>query len=98
MGQSPPGATYFTEPGTGMPMVQGKGAFGERFVERKTFTSSPTKIVEAGTLLMTVRAPVGSLNLTTATTCVGRGVAALLTQWPAFVECSLDEMKASACR
>jgi type I restriction enzyme S subunit len=92
MGQSPPGATYSADSADGMPMVQGMGAFGERFVEPTTFTSSPTKVVAAGTLLMTVRAPVGSLNLTTERTCVGRGVAALATEWPAFVECSLREM------
>ena len=95
LGQSPPGTTYSADPSAGMPLVQGMGVFGDRFAEPSMFTSSPTKVVGAGALLMTVRAPVGSLNVTTETTCVGRGVAALVTEWPAFVECSLRKMEAS---
>jgi type I restriction enzyme, S subunit len=86
MGQSPPGSSYSEDPAAGMLMVQGMGGFGERFPSSMIYTSAPTKRVCAGTTLMTVRAPVGAVNVTRVETCAGRGVAGVVSKFQAFAE------------
>lgn len=86
MGQSPPGSSYSEDPAAGMFMVQGMGGFGERFPSSTTYTSAPTKRVRAGATLMTVRAPVGAVNVTRVETCAGRGVAGIVSEFQAFGE------------
>ena len=86
MGQSPPGSTYSGEAGHGPVMVQGMGGFGPRHPREDVFTSQPTKLVGAGTTLMTVRAPVGAVNITDRETVCGRGVAGFVSDTPAFTE------------
>jgi type I restriction enzyme S subunit len=76
MGQSPPGETYTTEP-TGLPFYQGKTDFTERFPARRIYCTAPTRRANAGDALISVRAPVGALNMAAEECCLGRGVAAL---------------------
>ena len=76
MGQSPKGDTYNNQ-GTGMPFLQGNRTFGDRYPEFDTWTTSPTKIAKAGDVIMSVRAPVGDLNITPVEMCLGRGVCSI---------------------
>ncbi|MEZ4704701.1 MAG: restriction endonuclease subunit S [Bdellovibrionota bacterium] len=78
MGQSPPGDTY-NENGNGMVFYQGRAEFGSRYPSPRLFCSEPSRIVKRGTVLLSVRAPVGDLNISTETqTCIGRGLAGIL--------------------
>ncbi len=76
MGQSPPGSTY-NDAGKGLPFYQGRAGFGFRFPESKRFCTAPTRIAESGDTLVTVRAPVGAINMAWEKCCVGRGVSVL---------------------
>jgi len=76
MGQSPPGSTY-NEEGNGLPFFQGNRDFGFRFPNKRIFCSGPTRQAREGDVLISVRAPVGSLNVAQETCCVGRGLAVL---------------------
>lgn len=75
MGQSPPGESYNTV-GEGIPFYQGSADFGSRFPKRRIFCSSPKRFANAGDTLISVRAPVGEINMALEDCCIGRGVAA----------------------
>lgn len=76
MGQSPESSTY-NDQGIGMPFYQGKTEFTDTFVEVKTYCSDPKKVAKPMDILMSVRAPVGAVNLTSQECCIGRGLAAI---------------------
>jgi type I restriction enzyme S subunit len=76
MGQSPPGETY-NESGDGTVFYQGNRDFGFRFPTPRVYCTAPSRIAEAGDVLISVRAPVGALNITLERCAIGRGVAAL---------------------
>jgi len=76
MGQSPPSSTYNKE-GKGLPFIQGKIEFGKMYPSPTTYTSRPLKIAEKGDVLMSVRAPVGDVNIAPYKLCIGRGLAAI---------------------
>ena len=76
MGQSPK-SEFYNHIGEGLPFHQGVGTYGTRFVKNETYTTSYTRIAEAGSILFSVRAPVGRLNLTENRIAIGRGIAAL---------------------
>lgn len=76
MGQSPPGSTY-NEIGEGVPFYQGRTDFGFRFPTRRVFCTAPTRFAETGDTLVSVRAPVGDVNIANERCAVGRGVAAI---------------------
>ncbi len=76
MGQSPPGSTY-NETGDGLPFFQGRTDFGFRFPSRRIFCTAPTRLADAGDTLVSVRAPVGDVNIAIEPCAVGRGVAAV---------------------
>jgi len=77
MGQSPKGESY-NLCGDGLPFYQGITEFGDKYVEIKTYTNRPTKIIAENTILFSVRAPVGKVNVTKHKACIGRGNAGLL--------------------
>lgn len=79
MGQSPPGDTYNTN-NSGIPFYQGRTDFGFRFPTQRMFCSAPTRIAEIGDTLVSVRAPVGDVNMAIEKCCIGRGVAAVRHQ------------------
>ena len=79
MGQSPDSKSYNQE-GVGLPFFQGNADFGAVHPETRVWCSSPTKIVEAGTLLISVRAPIGALNFAKERSCIGRGLAGITPQ------------------
>jgi len=74
MGQSPPGNTYNNE-GIGLPFFQGRKDFGHRFPIERIYCSAPKRIVKPGDTLVSVRAPVGDINMAWEKSCIGRGVA-----------------------
>ena len=76
MGQSPPGDTY-NEEGNGLPFYQGRTDFGFRFPTRRIYCSDPTRYAKSGDTLVSVRAPVGDINMANEECCIGRGVAAV---------------------
>lgn len=76
MGQSPPGSTY-NEKEEGLPFFQGKTDFGFRYPVNRIFCSEPSRIAHADDTLISVRAPVGEINMALEKCCVGRGVAAI---------------------
>jgi len=75
MGQSPPGDTY-NEIGEGLPFYQGRADFGSRFPTRRVYCTAATRLARAGDTLISVRAPVGDINMATENCAIGRGVAA----------------------
>jgi type I restriction enzyme S subunit len=76
MGQSPPGETY-NETGEGIPFYQGRADFTSRFPVRRVYCTAPTRFASANDTLVSVRAPVGDINMATEDCAIGRGVAAL---------------------
>lgn len=76
MGQSPAGETY-NENGDGKIFYQGCTDFGTRFPVPRVYTTAPTRFAKAGDILMSVRAPVGTLNVAIEDCSIGRGLAAL---------------------
>lgn len=76
MGQSPK-SEFYNQVGEGLPFHQGVGSYGTRFVKDETYSTSFTRIAEAGSILFSVRAPVGRLNITKNKIVIGRGIAAL---------------------
>jgi type I restriction enzyme S subunit len=76
MGQSPPGNTY-NEDGNGLPFYQGRTDFGFRFPKRRIYCTAPTRYAKPGDTLVSVRAPVGDINMANEECCIGRGVAAV---------------------
>jgi type I restriction enzyme, S subunit len=76
MGQSPEGETY-NKDGNGMIFYQGRTDFGYRFPDITTFTTHPKKKALKNDILISVRAPVGDLNIAIEDCAIGRGVGAL---------------------
>lgn len=76
MGQSPPGSTY-NDIKDGLPFFQGKTDFGFRYPENRKYCSAPNRIANIEDTLISVRAPVGDINLAWEKCCIGRGVAAI---------------------
>ena len=76
MGQSPKSEYYNTE-GKGYPFLQGNRTFGFKYPTFDTYTTVITKPAKAGDVIMSVRAPVGDLNITPVDMCLGRGVCSL---------------------
>ncbi|RCS58184.1 restriction endonuclease subunit S [Parvibium lacunae] len=74
MGQSPDSRSYNAE-GKGLPFFQGKAEFQAVFPEIRKWCSEPTKIVERGDILLSIRAPVGPTNIAPEKSCIGRGLA-----------------------
>jgi len=79
MGSSPPGHTY-NDAGIGMPFYQGARDFGSRFPKRRVWCTEPVRLAQPGSTLVSVRAPVGRLNVAIEQCCIGRGLAALTSK------------------
>lgn len=77
MGQSPDSHSY-NKNGEGLPFFQGNADFGEIYPTTRIWCSAPIKIVEANTLLISVRAPIGALNISKDKSCIGRGLAGII--------------------
>lgn len=76
MGQSPDSSTYNKER-NGLPFFQGNADFGEIRPSVRMWCSEPSKIARENDILISVRAPIGALNIANCECCIGRGLAAL---------------------
>lgn len=76
MGQSPK-SEFYNNDKMGLPFHQGVGSFGSRFVVDNVYSSCFTKIAESNSILFSVRAPVGRINITNNKVAIGRGLASI---------------------
>jgi type I restriction enzyme S subunit len=76
LGQSPPSSSY-NDAGDGLPFFQGKADFGLIHPTPRMWCTAGQKFAKAGDVLMSVRAPVGDVNIAAADCAIGRGVAAI---------------------
>ena len=76
MGQSPSSNSYNTS-GDGLPFYQGNADFGEESPVPRFWCTELKKIAEKGDILISVRAPIGAINIADEKCCIGRGVAAI---------------------
>lgn len=83
MGQSPAGSSY-NEDGVGTVFYQGRAEFGWRYPSQRLSTTEPKRMARRGDVLMSVRAPVGDLNIAFEDCCIGRGLAAIHSEHPSF--------------
>ena len=76
MGSSPPSSTY-NEDGDGLPFFQGNAEFGSLYPEENQWCIDPQKVADKDNILISVRAPVGDINIAPYRCCIGRGLAAI---------------------
>lgn len=76
MGQSPDSSSY-NENKEGIPFFQGNADFGEVYPNLRVWCRCPIKTAKIGDILISVRAPIGALNMANMECCIGRGLAAL---------------------
>lgn len=76
MGQSPDSESYNIEH-NGFPFYQGNADFGRIHPMVRVWCSAPKKLAKAGDILISVRAPIGALNIADCDCCIGRGLAAI---------------------
>ena len=81
MGQSPE-SSYYNTIGEGTPFLQGNRTFGFKYPSFDTYTTKTTKMCKAGDTVMSVRAPVGDLNVAPIDFCLGRGVCSIRAKEP----------------
>lgn len=76
LGQSPPSSAY-NDSGVGLPFFQGKADFGILNPIPRIWCNAGQKFAEPGDILMSVRAPVGDINIANGDCVIGRGVSAI---------------------
>ena len=76
MGQSPPSSAY-NRAGLGLPFHQGVGSFGEVVPVHTTYSTSGERQAEPGDVLVSVRAPVGRINIADRRLILGRGLSGI---------------------
>ena len=76
MGQSPK-SDYYNQDGEGLPFHQGVASYGNRYVSNTVYASQYNRVAPEGSILFSVRAPVGRLNITKYKIAIGRGLAAI---------------------
>ena len=84
MGSSPKGESL-NEDKDGITFYQGKTDFGYRFPMARVYTKSPIRYAEVNDILLSVRAPVGDMNITVEKCCIGRGLAAIHSHYQSFL-------------
>lgn len=78
MGQSPSSASYNDE-NIGLPFLQGCADFGEVFPKTSVYCNEPLKVAPQNSILMSVRAPVGTINKADQKYIVGRGLCSIVS-------------------
>nr|WP_289073126.1 restriction endonuclease subunit S [uncultured Halomonas sp.] len=76
MGTSPKSSAYNSK-GDGLPLLQGNADIEGRRSRPRVFTSEVTKVCQPGNILLSVRAPVGSVAISDHEACIGRGICAI---------------------
>jgi type I restriction enzyme, S subunit len=80
MGQSPAGSSVSDGMENGLPFLQGSAEFGRKSPRPQKSCNAPAKIVQGGATLISVRAPVGAINLADQDYCIGRGLAGIVAK------------------
>ncbi len=83
MGQSPVGSSY-NEEGKGLIFFQGRTDFGFRFPQVRLFTTEPKRMADKFDVLVSVRAPVGDINVSFERCCIGRGLSAVSSKYKSY--------------
>lgn len=76
MGQSPDSSSY-NKVRDGLPFYQGNADFGHHHPTPRIYCNKPTRIAQNGDLLISVRAPIGAINIANSDCCIGRGLASI---------------------
>ena len=76
MGQSPESENYNTNC-IGLPFHQGVGSYGDFYLIDGVYSTKGNRIAEANSIIFSVRAPVGRINITLNKIILGRGVAGI---------------------
>ena len=79
MGQSPSSSAY-NENRSGLPLIQGNNDIKKGKTIERIWTTEITKQVGHETIIMTVRAPVGSIGIASGEICIGRGVCGIIPE------------------
>ena len=88
MGQSPEGSSLNSKK-QGTVFYQGCADFGIHYPNRRLYTTNPKRLAKKGDILLSVRAPVGRVNIANEDCCIGRGLATLKSSTPFFTLFSL---------
>lgn len=75
MGQSPSSESY--NESNGLPFFQGNADFGKLYPKVRMFCTQPTKLAKPDDILISVRAPIGAVNISNSDCCIGRGLASV---------------------
>lgn len=78
MGSSPSSVSY-NEQNIGLPLLQGNADIKNRLSSPRIYTSEITKECQIGDILLSVRAPVGTVAKSLHNACIGRGISAIRT-------------------
>lgn len=92
MGQSPNGESYNTDK-KGVVFFQGRAEFTERFPKNRLYTTEPKRLADKFDVLVSVRAPVGDINLASEICCIGRGLAAVKSKNKSYAFYKLKFLK-----
>lgn len=92
MGQSPEGENYNVV-GNGKIFYQGRTDFGFRIPEVRIFTTHSKKNAKKGDVLMSVRAPVGDLNVADKDCSIGRGISAISSKESSYIFYLMKDFK-----
>ncbi len=76
MGQSPSSDSY-NEEGKGLPFFQGNADFGVLHPKARVYCDAPQREAYENAILMSVRAPIGAINIANTHCCIGRGLCAI---------------------
>ena len=76
MGQSPSSDTY-NDSADGIPFFQGNADFGRIYPNIRMYCNAPIRIANEGDILISVRAPIGAINISNVKCCIGRGLASI---------------------
>jgi len=76
MGQSPD-SQFVNEDEVGIPFLQGNAEFTDKYPSPAHWVTKPTKLSNKDDILISVRAPVGEMNIADKEYCIGRGLAAI---------------------
>ena len=92
MGQSPAGSTLSDK--EGVIFYQGRTDFGFRYPTVRLFTTAPKRMAKANDVLLSIRAPVGDVNIASVECCIGRGIASISSKYNSFIYYSILNQKA----
>ena len=92
MGQSPSGESY-NENENGEVFFQGRTDFSDRFPQVRLYTTEPKRMAERFDVLVSVRAPVGDINVASERCCIGRGLAAVRSDYKSYALYKIKSLK-----